>query len=140
MWRSREVRDLRTSLPLYLLTRPFCLATASASTYNPPAMFAIVDIAGTQEKVTLGQKLHVPLHDAEVGKKIVFENVLLTADGDSVSVGAPLVPGAAVEAKILSHGKEDKIRVVKTMRRKRYKRTKGHRQNYTEVEVTGIKA
>ncbi len=103
-------------------------------------MFAIVDIAGTQEKVAVGDTLKVPLQDAESGKKVVFEKVLLIADGDNVTFGAPLVGGATVEAKVVEHGKADKIRVVKTMRRKRYKRTKGHRQHYTTIEVTGIKA
>jgi large subunit ribosomal protein L21 len=103
-------------------------------------MFAIVDIAGFQEKVEKGMKLHVQLQDAEEGKSLTFGNVLLIADGDNVKVGAPTVSGASVEVKVLSHGKDDKIRIQKFKRRKRYRRVKGHRQNYTEVEVTGITA
>jgi large subunit ribosomal protein L21 len=103
-------------------------------------MFAIVDIAGSQEKVTVGEKLKVPLQDAEDGKKVVFENVMMISDGDKVTFGAPLISGASVEAKIINHGRADKIRVVKMMKRKRYRRVKGHKQHYTYLEITGIKA
>lgn len=101
-------------------------------------MFAIVDIAGTQEKVEKGMKLKVPLYDAETDSKLTFDKVLLLADGDNIQIGAPLLAGITVEAKILSHGRGDKIRVVKAHRRKRYRRVKGHRQHFTEIEVTGI--
>lgn len=102
-------------------------------------MFAVVDIAGTQEIVRKGDKLQVPLHaDMETGKALTFENVLLVADGDKISIGAPIVSGASVAAKIIRHGKSDKVRVVKAHRRKRYRRVKGHRQAFTEIEVTGI--
>lgn len=104
-------------------------------------MFAVVEIAGTQELVRQGQKLQVPLHaDAEQGKSVTFEKVLLIADGDKISVGAPMVSGASVEAKVLGHGMGDKVRVGKFHRRKRYRRIKGHRQDYTEIEVTKISA
>ena len=103
-------------------------------------MFAIVDIAGFQEKVEKGMKLKVPLHDAEVGKTITTDKVLLVADGDNVTIGAPMVSGASIELKVLSHGKGEKIRIQKFKRRKRYRRVKGHRQQYTEVEVMKITA
>ncbi len=103
-------------------------------------MFAIVDIAGFQEKVEKGMKLKVPLRASDSGKTLTFENVLLVADGDDVKVGAPNVSGASVEVKVLNHGKGDKIRIQKFKRRKRYRRVKGHRQDYTEVEVTKITA
>lgn len=101
-------------------------------------MFAIVDIAGTQEKLEKGSKLKVPLH-AGAGKSLVFDKVLLLADGGDITVGAPFVSGATVEAKVLRHGRHEKVRVVKAHRRKRYRRVKGHKQNFTEIEVTGIK-
>ncbi len=103
-------------------------------------MFAIVDIVGTQEKVEKGTKLRVPLLESEEGKSMVFDKVLLVADGDAVTVGTPFVGGASVEVKILGTGREDKIRVVKAHRRKRYRRVKGHRQHYTQIEVTKITA
>lgn len=101
-------------------------------------MFAIVDIAGFQEKVEKGMKLKVPLRASDSGKTLTFENVLLVADGDDVKIGAPNVSGASVEVKVLNHGKGDKIRIQKFKRRKRYRRVKGHRQDYTEVEVMKI--
>lgn len=102
-------------------------------------MFAIVDIAGFQELVSQGQKLKVPTLDAEEGKTVKFENVfLLSKSEDEVSVGTPTLNGASVEVKVLGHGRGDKIRVFKMKRRKRYRRTQGHRQGYTEIEVTKI--
>lgn len=103
-------------------------------------MFAVVDISGFQEKVTKGLKLKVQLQEAETGKELTFDNVLMTADGDTINIGAPHVSGAKVTAKVLNHGREEKIRIQKFKRRKRYRRVKGHRQHFTEIEVTGITA
>jgi len=104
-------------------------------------MFAIADVAGFQEKLEEGVKLFVPTLKAEEGKTVTFDKVYLIAKSDSdVSIGNPTVSGACVEAKVLGHGKGDKIRVFKMKRRKRYRRTYGHRQGYTEIEVTKIKA
>jgi large subunit ribosomal protein L21 len=104
-------------------------------------VFAIVDIAGFQEKVSVGDKLHVPSLEGEEGKKLTFSNVfLISKDSGDVTIGTPTVDGASVEVKVLGHGRDAKIRVFKHKRRKRYMRLKGHRQNFTEVEVTGIKA
>lgn len=102
-------------------------------------MFAVVDIAGFQEKVSEGQKLRVPSLSEKEGGKVTFDKVLLIAKSDSdVNVGMPHVSGATVEAKVLSHGKDKKIRVFKMKRRKRYRRTQGHRQDFTEIEITKI--
>ncbi|MDD4319892.1 MAG: 50S ribosomal protein L21 [Candidatus Peribacteraceae bacterium] len=101
-------------------------------------MFAIVDIAGTQERVEEGVKLKVPLQDSETGNKVSFANVLLIVDGAAVTLGKPYVEGASVEATVLQHGKGDKIRVQKAHRRKRYRRVHGHRQQFTEIEITKI--
>lgn len=101
-------------------------------------MYAIVDIAGTQEKVKEGDALRVPLHDAREGATLTFDHVLLIDADASVSIGNPYVAGASVEATVVSHGQGDKVRVVKTHRRKRYKRVKGHRQEYTQVKITKI--
>ena len=103
-------------------------------------MFAIVDIAGFQEKVEEGSKLSVPLLDAKEGASVTFDKVYLIAKDSAVSVGAPFVKGAMVEVKVLGHGQSDKIRVYKMRRRKRYRRTHGHRQDFTEVQVVKIKA
>jgi|TARA_Y100000310_G_scaffold15404_1_gene15506 large subunit ribosomal protein L21 len=104
-------------------------------------MFAIANVAGFQEKLEEGKKLFVPTLKAEEGKTVTFDTVYLLAKSDSdVKVGTPTVSGASVEAKVLNHGRGDKIRVFKMKRRKRYRRTYGHRQGYTEIEVTKIKS
>lgn len=103
-------------------------------------MFAIVDIAGFQERVEEGMKLRVPTLDAKEGGTVKIDKVLLLAKSDSdVKLGSPYVSGAEVEVKVVGHGKDKKIRVFKMKRRKRYRRTYGHRQGFTEVEVTKIK-
>lgn len=102
-------------------------------------MFAVVKIAGFQEKVEEGMKLKVPSLDQEPGTTVTFKDVLLTANGESeISVGTPVLSGASVEAKVLAHGQGKKIRVYKMRRRKRYRRLHGHRQGFTEIEVTKI--
>lgn len=111
--------------------------------YLPPPrlcglMFAVVDIAGFQELVREGDRLQVPSLDAEEGKTVVFDRVLLISNGDDVVVGTPVVPNASVEVTVLGDGRGDKIRIVKFRRRKRYLRMKTHRQGYTEVEVKKI--
>lgn len=103
-------------------------------------MFAIVDIAGFQEKVKKGMKLKVPLQGSDAGKTLTLEKVLLVSDGNDLKIGAPIVSGASVDVKILGHGQGDKIRIQKFKRRKRYRRVAGHRQDFTEVEVMGINA
>ena len=104
-------------------------------------MFAVVDIAGFQEKVEEGMKLRVPTLSAEEGKTVKLDTVYLIAKSDSdVKVGTPTVSGASVEVKVLSHGKDKKIRVFKMKRRKRSRKTLGHRQGYTDIEVVKIAA
>jgi len=116
------------------------LALVIARAYTFATMFAIIDIAGAQERVEEGMKLRVPLLPVEPGKAVSIDKVLLLARSDSdVSVGDPYVSGATVEIGILGHGRDDKVRVVKFRRRKRYMRVHGHQQGYTEVEVKNIK-
>jgi len=103
-------------------------------------MFVVVDIAGFQEKVQEGDTLRVPRLDVEEGKTVTFKDVLLVAKSDDdVILGTPTVSGATVEAKVDGHGRGEKIRVFKMKRRKRYRRLQGHRQDYTDIEVTKIK-
>lgn len=104
-------------------------------------MFAIVDIAGFQEKVEEGAKLRVPTLSEKEGGTVTFDKVLLIAKSDSdITIGTPTVSGASVEAKVLAHGNGDKIRVFKMKRRKRYRRDHGHRQGYSDIEIVKIKA
>ena len=103
-------------------------------------MYAIVETGGMQFRVEPGMKLNIPLLSIEEGENVTLDRVLLVGDDDgSVSVGAPLVDGAAVEAKVLEHGRDKKIVVYKRKRRKGYEKTMGHRQDYTRIEITGFK-
>ncbi len=102
-------------------------------------MFAIVDIAGFQEKVEKGQKLRVQSLEAKEGDTVTFEKVMLLSDEGTTTVGAPYVAGATVKAKVLAHGRGDKIVVRKFKRRKRFHKTyRGHRQDYTEIEIASV--
>jgi large subunit ribosomal protein L21 len=101
-------------------------------------MYAVVEIAGKQFKVASSDKVKVPKLDVEVGKKVKFEKVLLLADNGTVKVGDPTVEGAKVEAKVLAHGKDEKVIVFKKKRRKGYRVKRGHRQPYTEIEISKI--
>ncbi|MBT3293137.1 50S ribosomal protein L21 [Candidatus Peregrinibacteria bacterium] len=102
-------------------------------------MFVIVDIAGFQEKVSEGDTLQVPTLSAKDGETVKFDNVLLVAKSDTdITVGTPSIAGASVTAKVVTHGKADKIRVFKMKRRKRYRKVQGHRQGYTNIEITKI--
>ncbi len=102
-------------------------------------MYAIIEACGRQYKVTEGDVVFVEKLDAEEGKKVTFDNVVLLADGDKIEVGSPFVKGAKVEGKVAEHGKGKKIVVFKYKAKKNYKRKQGHRQPYTKVEITAIK-
>ncbi|MEY8020658.1 50S ribosomal protein L21 [Muriicola sp. SD30] len=101
-------------------------------------MYAIVEIAGQQFKVAKDQKVYVHRLKEEEGKKVSFHNVLLLEDGKNVTVGAPAIDGAAVEAKVVKHLKGDKVIVFKKKRRKGYQKKNGHRQFLTEIQIEGI--
>ena len=103
-------------------------------------MYAIVEIAGQQFKVEKDQKVFVHRLKTEEGKKVAFDNVLLLADGDKVTVGAPAIDGAQVGAKVLKHLKGDKVIVFKKKRRKGYRVKNGHRQALTEIQIDNILA
>ena len=102
-------------------------------------MIAIIKTGGKQYLVKPGDKLKIEKLLKEVGEEFSFTDVLLTEKGNKVEIGAPMVKDARVEAKVLSHGKGDKIIVFKYKPKKRESRKIGHRQPYTEIEITGIK-
>jgi large subunit ribosomal protein L21 len=102
-------------------------------------MYAIVDIAGKQYKVTEGDKLNVARLAFKVGEKVNFENVLLTDDGKNVKIGKPAIKGAKVGAEVLEHGRHKKILVYKKKRRKGYQRKTGHRQEFSLIKINSIK-
>ena len=101
-------------------------------------MYAVVKTGGKQYRVTPGLKFKVEQLAADIGSEIVLDQVLMLADGDSVTVGAPLVAGASVTAKVLSQGRGKKVTIFKMRRRKHYQKHQGHRQNYTELEIQSI--
>ncbi len=101
-------------------------------------MYAIVDIAGKQFKVTKDQFVYAPSLAGEEGASVEFDRVLLFGGDNGVEVGAPLVSGVTIAGKILEHGRGDKVIIFKKKRRKGYKKTQGHRQNYTKVLIEDI--
>ena len=101
-------------------------------------MYAVIVTGGKQYRVIQGETLKVEKIDLEEGKSIDFTDVLLLGDGDKVTVGAPLIKGAKVTATVKSHGRLDKVRIIKFRRRKHHRKQMGHRQHYTEIEITGI--
>ncbi|MEM9364141.1 MAG: 50S ribosomal protein L21 [Bacteroidota bacterium] len=103
-------------------------------------MYAIVEMAGQQFKVAKDQKVYVHRLQTEEGKKVTFDKVLLLDDNGNVTVGAPVIEGAAVEAKVVKHLRGDKVIVFKKKRRKGYRKKNGHRQSLTEIVVESIVA
>jgi large subunit ribosomal protein L21 len=103
-------------------------------------MYAVIRTGGKQYRVSAGDKVRVETLPAEVGAEVVLDQVLMVGQGDSVAVGKPLIPGATVTAKVVAHGRADKVRIFKLRRRKHYKKQAGHRQNYTEIQISGISA
>jgi large subunit ribosomal protein L21 len=101
-------------------------------------MYAVIKTGGKQYRVAAGEKLKIEQLPAGIGAEIVLDQVLLVADGDNLRMGRPLVAGATVQAKVLAQGRHDKVRIFKLRRRKHYQKHQGHRQNYTEIEITGI--
>lgn len=101
-------------------------------------MYAVFRTGGKQFRAEPGKRIRVPSLDAEPGKSITFDEVLLASDGSDIKVGEPTVDGAEVRAEILRHGRDKKIIVFKRKRRKGYRRKQGHRQGFTEVRVDEI--
>jgi large subunit ribosomal protein L21 len=101
-------------------------------------MYAVVEIAGTQVKVSPSDKVFVPKMQSEVGSTVKFEKVILTGDEKTATVGSPFIKGAFVEAKVLRHVKDETVIVLKKKKRKGYRVRNGHRQQYTEIEITNL--
>ena len=103
-------------------------------------MYAIVEIAGQQFKVSKDQKVYVHRLANEEGANVSFDRVLLIDNNGAITVGAPAINGASVEAKVLKHVKGDKVSVFKKKRRKGYKVKNGHRQLFTQIVIENIVA
>ena len=100
--------------------------------------FAVFESGGKQHRVTEGEVVRLELLDAQPGEEVVFDKVLMVANGDDVAVGQPYVDGSAVKGEVISHDRGKKIRILKFKRRKDHMKRQGHRQWYTEVKITGI--
>ncbi|AVL70140.1 MULTISPECIES: 50S ribosomal protein L21 [Oligella] len=103
-------------------------------------MYAVIKTGGKQYRVSPGQKLKVEQIPADIGQEISLDQVLSVGEGESLKVGSPLVEGATVTAKVLAHGRHDKVKIFKMRRRKHYRKTQGHRQNFTEIEISAVNA
>ncbi|MEX0605232.1 MAG: 50S ribosomal protein L21 [Marinobacter sp.] len=102
-------------------------------------MYAVIVSGGKQHRVVEGETLKLEKIETETGGAVEFDRVLMIVDGDTVQIGAPVVEGATVTAEVVSHGRADKIQIIKFRRRKHHMKRQGHRQWYTEVKITGIK-
>jgi len=103
-------------------------------------MHAIIKTGGKQYRVAAGERLKIEKLSADVGSSVTLDQVLAVGTGGEVSLGAPLLAGASVVATVVGHGRHDKVRIFKLQRRKHYKKSGGHRQDYTEIEIASIKA
>ncbi len=103
-------------------------------------MYAVIKTGGKQYRVSDGEKLKVEKLLAEVDSELIIDQVLAVGNGDDIKLGSPLLAGASVKAKILSHGRAEKVTIFKLRRRKHYKKHQGHRQSYTEIQIIGINA
>lgn len=101
-------------------------------------MYAVIKTGGKQYRVAEGQRLKVETVGSSVGDTVNFEQVLMIGDGDNLKIGNPLVKGALVKAEVIKHGRTKKIDIIKFRRRKHHMKHMGHRQNFTEVKITGI--
>ena len=100
-------------------------------------MYAVLVTGGKQYRVAQGETLRVEKLDAEVGAEIKFDSILMLGDADGIQIG-DAVKGATVTAKVVAQGRADKVKIIKFRRRKHHMKHQGHRQYYTQIEITGI--
>ena len=103
-------------------------------------MYAVIVTGGKQYRVSQGDKLRVEKLDAAEGESVDLDQVLMVVDGDDVRIGTPVLDGGKVTAEVKAHGRGDKVDIIKFRRRKQHMKRQGHRQAYTELEITGISA
>ncbi len=103
-------------------------------------MYAVIVTGGKQYRVSQGDKVRVEKLDAAEGDSVELDKVLMVVDGDDIKIGAPVLDGGKVTAQVKAHGRGDKVEIIKFRRRKHHMKRQGHRQAYTELEITGISA
>ena len=101
-------------------------------------MYAVIESGGKQHRVAEGETLRLEKIEVPTGDTVEFDKVLMVGGGDDVKVGTPLVEGGKVTAEVVSHGRHEKVKIIKLNRRKHHRKQAGHRQWYTEVKITGI--
>ena len=101
-------------------------------------MYAVIKTGGKQYRVVAGEKIKVEQIPADVGAEITLDQVLMVGEGESVKIGAPMIAGAKVTAKVIAHGRGPKVKIFKMRRRKHYQKHQGHRQNFTEIQISAI--
>jgi len=103
-------------------------------------MYAVIVTGGKQYRVSQGDKLRVEKLDVAEGESVDLDQVLMVVDGDDIKIGAPVLDNGKVTAEVKAHGRGDKVEIIKFNRRKHHMKRQGHRQAYTELEITGISA
>ncbi len=102
--------------------------------------YAVIESGGKQHRVQPGERIKLEKLEVATGETVNFEKVLMVSEGEKLQIGAPIVAGAKVTAEVVSHGRHDKVHILKYRRRKHHMKQAGHRQWYTEVKITGIQA
>jgi large subunit ribosomal protein L21 len=103
-------------------------------------MYAVIESGGKQHRVVEGETLRLEKLEVATGETVSFDKVLMVGEGEKVQIGAPYVNGGTVTAEVVEHGRGDKVKIIKFNRRKHHRKQMGHRQWYTAVKITGIKA
>lgn len=101
-------------------------------------MYAVIESGGKQHRVETGEVLRLEKLDIAEGDTVDFEKVMMIGEGESIQIGTPYVEGGKVTAEVVSHGRGDKVTIIKMKRRKHYRRQAGHRQYFTEVKIKEI--
>lgn len=128
-----------TGRAYYALRKTFTAPAPARLIIRGKSMYAVIITGGKQYKVSEGDTLFIEKLDAEAGSEVTFDKVLLVADGEKITAGAPYVDGASVTAKLEKNGKGKKIRVFKYKAKKNERKKIGHRQPYSKVTVTAVK-
>src|SRR5450830_679010 len=98
-------------------------------------MYAVIKTGGKQYRVIAGERLKVEKLEVEVGGTVTLDQILMVSDGEKTTIGSPIIKGATVKATVLSQGRGDKVMIFKFRRRKHYRKTQGHRQSFTEIQI-----
>jgi large subunit ribosomal protein L21 len=116
------------------------MPSSSESVIQGSIMYAVIKTGGKQYRVNAGERLKVEKLEVEVGGTVTLDQILMVSDGTTTTIGSPIINGATVTATVLAHGRGDKVMIFKFRRRKHYRKTQGHRQSFTEIQIGEILA